>query len=317
MKHRNILTNTVAVLTIIGLSFGVQAGTTIPDSPDGTVKAIADGLVQNQPQVLWQAMPTSYQEDITSLTKEFAAKMDATVYDKVFDVLQKTVDLAKTKKEFILASSIMEKAEADRADIERGYDGVVDLLETILSSEISSIESLSAIDYESFLSSTGARVMEQAAAISQMSDDDPFTTEFRNKLQGATYEVVSSEGDSAVVRATASDGESELLDLIRVEDRWVLKEMADDWAETIGGARDKLANMTEEEIAQSRVQIMMGVAMVESFVTQLAATTTQEDFDTVIQGLIGGFLGGAGDETEEEAMELEVEVNEEPPVEEG
>jgi hypothetical protein len=318
MKHRHILTTTVAILTLtICLSYGVQAGAAVPDSPDGTVKAVAEGLTQNQPQVLWQAMPASYQEDLTALTREFAAKMDATVYDKIFAVLQKTVDLAKTKKEFILASSFMEMAEAKRADIENGYDGVVELLETILNSEISNIESLSTIDYERFLSGTGARVMEQAAAISKMSGDDPFTTEFKDKLNGATYELVSSEGDSAVVRATAADGESELLDLVRVEGRWVPKEMADEWAESIGGAREKLAAMTDEEIAQSRVQIMMGVAMAESFVDQIAATTTQEEFNTVIQGLIGGFLGGGGEETEEEAIELEVEVGEETASEEG
>lgn len=316
MKHRYNLTTMVAILTLtISLGFVAQAGAAVPDSPDGTVKAIAEGLVQNQPQVLWQAMPASYQEELTALTREFAGKMDASVYDKVFDVLQKTVELAKSKKEFILASSIMEKAEAERADIEQGYDGVVGLLEIILNSEISSIDSLSTIDYESFLSGTGTRIMEQAAAISKMSDDDPFATEFKDKLSGATYEVVSTEGDSAVVRATAPDGESELLDLVRVEGRWVLKEMADDWDETIGGAREHLANMSEEEIAQSRVQIMMGVAMVESFVDQLATTTTQEEFDTVIQGLVGGFLGGPGEETEEEAME--VEVSEETAAEEG
>jgi hypothetical protein len=241
--------------------------------------------------------------------------MDASVYDKVFAVLQKTVELTKNKKEYILASSVMEMTETRRADIEEGYDEVVELLETILNSEISSIDSLSTIDYESFLSGTGARIMDQAAAISKVSDEDPFATEFKEKVNGATYELVSSEGDSAVVRATAADGDTELLDLVRIEGRWVPKEMADDWTETIGGAREKLANMTEEEIAQSRVQIMMGVAMIESFVDQLAGTTTQEEFDTVIQGLVGGFLGGMGGDTEEQEMELE--MSEEAAAEEG
>jgi|ETNmetMinimDraft_26_1059896.scaffolds.fasta_scaffold45056_1 hypothetical protein len=287
----------------------VAGGSALPETPIGTVKAVAEALNQNQPQVLWQALPATYQQDLTALTHEFAAKMDAEVYDKIIATLQKTVTLAEDKKEFILSSSYMEMAAAERADAERGYDAVVDILETLLNSEISSVESLKSIDYESFLASTGGKIMDKVAAVSKASPDDPYTNEFKAKLSDATYELVSAEGDSAVVRVTAADGESELLDLVRVEGRWVPKEMADDWTETIGSARDELANMSEEEVASNKMQILMGVAMVDSFIDQLAATSTQEEFEGVIQGLIGSFLGGSVEE-EETAEPTELEETE-------
>jgi hypothetical protein len=309
MKHKTLAL--IGLVALIIYSQPALAGK-LPSSPDGTVKAVAEALSAHQPQILWQALPASYQNDITEITQQFAAKMDPEAYNKVFSVLQKAVDLLQGKKEFILGSSFLENVEVDREQLDKGYDSVVGLLEIVLNSEISKIDSLKSLDFEKFLSGTGAKIMDQVAVISKASPDDPYAKEFKTKLSGATYELISEDGDSAVVKVTSGDDESEEINLVRIEGRWVPKELADEWAQDIGQAKQGLADMSEEEIAQSKMQVMMTAAMAESLIDQLAATSTQEEFEALIGGLLGGLFGGGGEEPQEE---IEIQATDDEPSE--
>ncbi|MCP4894978.1 MAG: hypothetical protein GY911_14350, partial [Actinomycetales bacterium] len=79
----------------------------LPDSPDGTITAVADALAKGQPAILWAAMPASYQKDVTGLVQDFSARMDAQIYDKGFAVVRKAVAVLKKQQKFILASPMM------------------------------------------------------------------------------------------------------------------------------------------------------------------------------------------------------------------
>ena len=66
----------LTLLVAIGCGGGGGAGLTIPDSPDGTVRVVLDGLVEHQPEVVWRALPPSYQQDVLGLTRDFADTVD-------------------------------------------------------------------------------------------------------------------------------------------------------------------------------------------------------------------------------------------------
>jgi len=292
---QNIATRTftACMLVAVALAIGsVPASAKIPSTPDGTVRAVTDGLSQRQPQVLWKALPPSYQQDVTELTREFAKKMDGEVYDKVFAVLRKAVNVLQTKKEYILGSSLMQKAETDPAQVEESYDAAAELLGTVMHSEISSLDSLAKLDFEAFLGGTCAKAMEQAAAISKASPDDPYASQFSAKLERSKVELVASEGDSAQVKVSTPGEEDEVLELTRVEGRWVPSDMAEEWDEKIAEARQKLNEMTQEEQkAQNKMQAMMFLGMADAFVDQLAAVQSSAEFDAAVQGLFGSFMG--------------------------
>jgi hypothetical protein len=289
----------IEIVTLVMCTGAAQAGT-LPSSPEGTVRAVMQSLADNQPQILWEALPPSYRSDITSLTREFATKMDPELYNKVFQVLQKAVDVLQTKKDFMLESSLMEKTGADREQAVASYDAVVGLLKTVINSEISSLEKLKSMDYQRFLSGTCAGIMEQAAAVSKASPDNPYENKFKAKMTGVGVEVLSSEGDTATIRITAPDEEPEEMTLVRVEERWVPKDMAEGWQGKIEHARSELAtlDMSSETMVERKVQGMMMLGMAEGFIDQLAAAQSAEEFDTMLQGLFGGFLGGAAEDLE-------------------
>jgi len=271
----------------------------IPTTPDGTVRAVAAGLADRHPEILWQALPPTYQKDISELTHAFAERMDPAVWEATFGIGRRMAALLHDKKGLILSSSMLEAAGEGREQVEGEWDGVVSLLDSFFASKLSNLEAMKTIDWEEYIATTGRDLMNLAADKSKADGDDTFDREFTQKLLQTKVEVVSTEGDSATLRMTAPDEEPEEMQLTQVEGRWVPSDMAKDWDQEVADARQQLAALTDEEIQQGSMQAMMMIGMVDGVLAELETVETTEDFEQAIQGLLGPFLGGMmGDEEE-------------------
>ena len=82
----------------------------IPSSPDGTVKFVAEKIATGHPEVIWEALPPTYQNDINDLTHIFATKVDAEVWDKSLGVLRNTTIVLQDKKDLFLGSQMFAMA---------------------------------------------------------------------------------------------------------------------------------------------------------------------------------------------------------------
>jgi len=264
----------------------------IPDTPDGTVRAVSMALADRHPEVLWQALPPSYQKDITELTHTFAGRMDPAVWDAAFGLGRKTAGILRDKKALFLSSSMLKAVGDDRRRIESGWDPAVTVLNSFFSSDVTRLETLKTIDWERYLSTTGRELMNQAAEVSKARGDDAFDREFAGKLRQTKVEILSRDGDQATLRMTAPDEEPEVVLLTRVEGRWVPSEMAADWDVKVAAAKEKLATITDEELAQGKVQVMVLIGMADAMLNELAAVESAEELDQVLQGLLGPLLGG-------------------------
>lgn len=264
----------------------------IPDTPDGTVKVVAEELANRHPEVLWQALPPSYQKDVAELTHAFAARMDPTVWTAAFGLGRKTADLLRDKKTIILSSSMLESAGDNRQHLEDGWDPMVSVLDGFFSSDVARLDALKTMDWEHYLQTTGRDLMNRAAEASKASGEDSFDRDFSQKLKKTKIEVVSQEGDQATLLVSAPDEQPEELKLTRVEGRWVPSDMAADWDREIADAKQKLATLSDEEIQQQSMQAMMAIGMVDGMLTELESVETSEQFEQAIQGFLGPFLGG-------------------------
>jgi hypothetical protein len=264
----------------------------IPGSPDGTVRAVSAALADRHPEVLWQALPPRYQKDITELTHAFAGRMDPAVWDAAFGLGRKAAGILRDKKALFLDSEMLQATGDDRRRIEDGWDSVVSVLDSFFSSDVTRLETLKTIDWERYLSTTGRQLMSQAAEVSKARGDNAYEREFANKLQQTKVELVSRDGDQATVRMTAPGEEPEELPLTRVENRWVPTGMAADWDVKVAAAREKLASLTEEEVAQGSAQAMAVIGMADAMLTELEGVESAEQLDEKLQGLFGPLLGG-------------------------
>ncbi len=294
MKIRSRFTLSASLIAIaVGLACAGGAGAiSIPDTPDGTVTAVAQNLADGHPEVVWMALPPSYQQDITDVTHAFAEKMDPELYNKVFSVANKAVTVLTDKKDIILESKMLESAGEERATVENGWDTGMAFLGTLLTSEISDLEKMKTLNYEDFIKGTGTSLMEQAAAMSANNPEDPYANEFQAKFEAMTVVVKDTEGDNATLVISVPDEDPENVQMTKVEGRWIPSDMADDWADGIADAKLKIEEITPETMAQNKMQAMMMLAMAESFIDQVGQVNSAEELDTLIGGMFGGMMGG-------------------------
>jgi hypothetical protein len=271
---------------------------TVPDTPDGTVTAVAGALGEGKPQVLWTAMPASYQKDVEGLIRTFAEKMDAEIYDKGFGLLKKLVTVLQEKRDFILDNPNIAKGPVDVEKARAKWDSLVSALDALVNSDVSSLESLKTLDVGKFLRTTGSTMMQSAADMSTATPDDKYNTEFASKMKGVKAEVVSTEGDTATVKITVPGEDPKETEMVRVEGKWVPKDLADEWDKRIAEAKAGLAEMSKEKMAEAKPQIMMMLGAAEPMLDQLLKAENQEQFNQAIgqtMGMVmGAVMGGMG-----------------------
>jgi hypothetical protein len=267
----------------------VAAQAAIPDTPDGTVVAVAQNMADNHPEILWEALPESYRADITEITRLFAAKMDPEIYDRAMAIALSFVDTLDAKQDIILASNTVTGTGVDIAEVEARMTPALGIARTLLSSETSTLAGLAAIDWQQYLAGTVAQVMAQADAIEPVEGEDPFLM-----FESLQVEVLEQSGDTARLRVTAGDEEPEEVTLALIENRWVPVEMAEQWDAKVAEIRTNLEEITPEKMQELKGQAMFGFAMAEGIVQQLAAIETSEEFDATMGPMIAGLMQNIG-----------------------
>ncbi len=268
---------------------------TIPDSPEGTVLAVAEALQNNHAEILWTALPESYRADISEITKTFAEKMDPAVYDRAFAIVIRAVEVLDDRKDIILASETFKSTGANAEEIRTGLSNTQVFTETLKASEIATLAGLGSVDWEQFLATTGNTMIEHAAAIEAEGGENIY-----NELASLKVETVDLTDDRATLRISSKTQEPEDVEMAKVEGRWIPAEMADEWEQEMDEARQGLAEMTPETMAAQKTQIMMFFGMADALIEQIASLQTPEEFDAAIGPMLAGFMGGPSMDTGDE-----------------
>ena len=282
----------MACVVLIACSGSGSAGDGIPGTPDGTVTYVANQLAEGHPGVLWQALPASYQTDINALTHEFAGKMDPEVWNKTFAVMRKAAVVLQDKKELFMGSQMMKMAQDRQDEVAANWDIAATAMSTVAGSDLGNLEKLKTMDWKNFLETTGSQMMAIAKKSSAETEDNSYENEFLAKVKSMKVEVLDKTDETATVKITSADEDPEEVQMTKVEGRWIPNDLADDWQENVSKARENLAEMTPEKMAEQKMQVMMMVGMAEAFVDQIAQAQTSEQLDQMLQGLLGGMMGG-------------------------
>ena len=268
-------------------------------TPDQAIMEVMNGLSQNKPEAAWNFLPASYQTDVNGLVADFAGKMDAEIWAKGASVVQKLVNVLKTKKDFILSNQMvkanpaMAMAGPDAAKkLAENWDGILEFLNIVATSELADLEKMKTLDVGAFIAGTGGKLMNQAAALSAMVPDDPYNTKVK-KLGETKVTVLSSDATTAKVKVEVPGEDAEETDMVLVEGKWLPKEIADEWQEKIAEAKKGIAEIKPEDMAKQKPQVMAMLTMVEGTLDQLAAAKTQQEFDATAQQAMGSIMGAA------------------------
>ncbi|MCP5524446.1 MAG: hypothetical protein H7A46_23190 [Verrucomicrobiales bacterium] len=257
-------------------------------SPDA-VRTVMEGLTENRPQVLWEALPPSYQADIRGLVATFCDHADADIYDRFFRILGKGVQVLQRKKEFIFNSPMT----LDNVIIDSGiglhWKEAVGVLDTLVNSELASIESLRRLDPGKFLASTGSRLMsdmEELADLAQRSPRGNPWVRAREALEKAQITFVPGDGNQGFLTfATTEEADGREVEMTQVEGRWIPAQMAADWKTKVAEARGRLAGLSSPEAQKAKPMVMMILNGLEGSMNSLLAARSQKEFDEILRGL--------------------------------
>jgi len=248
-------------------------------------------LDQNRPQVLWQALPESYQQDLDELVHGFGGQIDEQLWTQTFQTLGKFVQVLDEKREFLIDRPEIAARLESAADKEASYDALVKVFSTLVRSKISSPEQLRTLDIEAFMGSTVANLMEQLQLISELSPD---AVDEINDWKSVSAELVDEGEDIATVRVQSPGEDPRDEEFVRVEGKWIPKRLAASWDEGVADAKVKLAQIPDTRSPESTQQILGFLAIVDGVLDRLLATETQEEFNNTISGILQMALGIAG-----------------------
>ena len=254
-------------------------------SPEATLRQMVEGLRQNRPEVIWQAMPRRFRGDINGLVHDFAGKMDPELWSRSFATWKKLARVLAEKKPFILSHPSLAKLSAEqRLRLEQNWDGLVELLTILVGSDLSDPSRLQSFDTGRFLKQTGGRWLSQLAALSESLGQDSLS----GMLAGLTPKTLSVDKDKAKMAwMTAGSPEPvSTFSLIKVEGGWIPAGWGTAW-EQIRAYRAKLRELPAEAFQQQSQQKLEALARVDQTLDALLAANTAEEFQQTLAEELG------------------------------
>lgn len=290
MKARsNYMVLGLSLLALVLAGCG-ESKPSVPATPDGMVKAVAHGMANNNPAVAWAAMPPKWQQDVDSLVKTFAEKVDAEVYDKTFAVAGKTSAMLKKQKplitELMKDDQMAGAMPVDAKQVEANYDTVLRMITHITDSKAAKLSTLKTMDVGQFLGTTGSAMMKDVSTLMELT---PNAVEYRKTmkdLRNIKVEVIEQTDTSAKLRVTLGAEVKEEA-MTKVDGKWVPAEMAAEWDQKIAEARAGLAELSGEEMAARKPAIMALLNTIDSGVNAMNNATTKEELQMAAMGLVG------------------------------
>jgi hypothetical protein len=259
------------------------------------LQSIQQALTAEPPQleVFWTNLPASYQTEIRGLIAEFAKKTDADLWNASFRVLGKAAKVAKEKGEFIKNSPLFAQvaggktATAESAPFfteERYWNSMIDVVETVAASDISTHRGLATLDPGKFLATTGTKIATNCIELAEAAGGQNAQGEFE-KFKSGKFTLVSEEDETAVVKFDVEGEDGEEIRLTKVDDKWVFAELAGDFSQQFAQAKAQIGQISVT--AEQKNKCLGFLKAVEGGLDELLAADTQETFNTTTERLAG------------------------------
>jgi hypothetical protein len=251
-------------------------------------------------EVFWSALPADLREtaDSSELREGLRPVINANLQttNDLVAVMDKLSEVLLTKKAFILKSPILAQAPPEAMPlIEAGYDPLTGLVYeyTDMSANSEAIVNASITSYVTYhLPRIGAHVQSLVNLVPAPLRD--------MYLNGIT--ATQTDDASGTITWPKQDGTTESVEMVRYNERWIPKDLADEWeAKKETFVRDAIAS-ANQGVANANPQMKaMGEGLVKQANTMLdplIAAKTQQEFDfalgQLIMPLMMNFGAGAG-----------------------
>ncbi|HIL73330.1 MAG TPA: hypothetical protein EYG44_03800 [Verrucomicrobia bacterium] len=312
----------------MGLAATLPLAKAAEGGPESFVTAPIKALEEKNPRLIWDILPASYQKDLNGLVQTFAKEMDAQLWDAGFELVGGIGEVLRTKKELIagMLSEMDETGEIPLSEITSGIEMAGTLLDKLAKSDLGSLDKLRTVDLGNVADTFGRDLMKLIEDSAKAAGEaDPFGLE---TLRGINVEVVSEDGDSATVKVSGmpealdfgaltelpgglppglpglpdlgelpfadfTDFENGELELVKVEGKWIPKEIADGWEGAMSDAKEGMSGVGE--MADEDKQMALGaINAINGGLASVKKAKTPEQFQMALMQAAMGVMMGAG-----------------------
>lgn len=292
LKHSFIMTAIAA--GFITLIPQVHAG------PDKTFSQAMKAIENNRPDEIFAMLPPSYQQQIDEIVTGFAGKMDMELWQQGRKIAQKVAGLTTSKRDLMIEIAMKDREEDfDKAELAASIDAFGQMLGMFANGPISDLQRLRQGKVQDLLATEGRKIMQTMEKASKVAPT-PQAQEanFWEKARQTKVATEAIEGDNATLKVTVGKDLVESIEMVKIENRWIPAEWAEDWQEMFDGAKEGIAaiDFTSPEGQQKKMQSMMVMGMLNMAVGQLEQAQTADDLQSALMGLMMmgsmGFGGG-------------------------
>mgnify|MGYP001043598588 FL=1 len=297
----------------------------LPGGADSVVLIPIKLLEEEDPKLLWEMLPPSYQTDVTNLIHDFVNNMDQQLWDKLFEVLSQAGLLLKDKQDLITAmiEENLGGTGASPEEMQQSLETMGKMLQTLVESDLGKHATAKGMDPGKFLDETGKELFKLIAETSKLEEGDPWNTEIKTKLKDIKVEIVSQEGDTATISVSGmpdlpdideltaqlpgfddselpglsmlKNGEQEV---VKVEGKWIPKTMADGWKDTMSEASEMINNDLKNMLGpEEKKQVMNIMNAAQMGLAGAAKAKTQQELQmAMMQAVMGALMSAGGGE---------------------
>src|SRR5262249_31747576 len=154
--------------------------------------------------------------------------MDPEIWNNGVAAARKLARVLKEKQQFLRPREQAAALERPATD----WGQVADVLETLLASDLADLEKLKKADAGKLLADTGGQLLAQARAFSKLGPRDFFGQNL-DQLANLRVTPVQSSADKATLKFEAPDQDPALYEFVRVEGKWIPKNLAENWHEIV------------------------------------------------------------------------------------
>ena len=294
----------------------------LPGGADSVVLIPIKLLEEEDPKLLWEMLPPSYQTDVANLIHDFVKNMDQQLWDKLFEVLSQAGLLLKNKQDLITAmiEQNLGGTGASPEEMQQSLETMGKMLQTLVKSDLGKHATAKSMDPGKFLDETGKELFKLIAETSKLEEGDPWNNEIKAKLKDIKVEIISQESDSATISVSGipdlpdideltaqfpgfddsevpglsvlKNGEQEV---VKVEGKWIPKAMADGWKDTMSEASEMINNDLKNMLGpEEKKQVMNIMNAAQMGLAGAAKAKTQEELQMAMMQAVMGALMSAG-----------------------
>ena len=319
----------VLAAVAIGLASTLPLAKAAGEGPESFVTTPLKALEEKNPKLIWDMLPASYQKDLNGLVQTFANEMDAELWDAGAGLLGGIGELLRTKKDLIagMLSEMDEAGEIPLSEITGGLEMAGTLLDKLAKSDLGSLNKLRTVDLGNVADTFGRDMMKLIEDSAKAAGEaDPFGLE---TLRSIKVEVVSEDDSNATIKVSGlpeafdfgsltelpgglppglpglpdldelpfadfTDFENGELEVVKVEGKWVPKEIADGWDDAMSDAGEEMGGVGE--MAAEDKQMALGVIKaLNGSLAGIKKAKTPEQFQmALMQATMGAMMGAGG-----------------------